>query len=55
MEHTAPTLEPAGRYPDDQLLWVGSDDRGIELEIAAVVKGDALLVIHVMPTHLRRH
>ena len=40
----------------DQLLYVGSDDRGIELEIIAVPdhsgRGD-LTVIHAMPTALR--
>lgn len=36
------------------MVWVGPDDRGIELEIVAVVLPDELLVIHVMPTALRR-
>jgi hypothetical protein len=54
MEQTEPTLVPAGRYPDDQYVWVGLDNRGIELEIVDVEKPDCLLVIHVMPTHLRR-
>ena len=54
MQHTIPTLEPAGKYKDDQVVWVGLDDRGVEMEIAAVVKGDVLLVIHVMPTYGRR-
>ena len=39
---------------DDQLRWVGVDDRGLELEINAVVLPDRLLVIHVMPTNFRR-
>ena len=41
----------------DQLLYVGVDDRGIELEIVAVPddSGRAVLtVIHAMPTALRR-
>ncbi len=54
MEHGEPEVVPRGRYPDDQLIWVGRDDRGLELEIVAVEKPDALLVIHVMPTGLRR-
>lgn len=42
----------------DALLWVGTDERGRELEIIAVEvtpPGDEpyLLVIHVMPTQLR--
>jgi hypothetical protein len=36
------------------LLWVGPDDRGVELEIVAVVLPELYLVIHVMPTALRR-
>ena len=35
------------------LLFVGPDDRGIELEILVVVADDVLTVIHVMPTHYR--
>ena len=37
------------------LLWVGNDDRGLELEVIAVIREeeDLLLVIHVMPTGLR--
>lgn len=42
----APHLQP-------RLRWVGADDRGVELEVVAVVT-DVLLVIHVMPTALRR-
>jgi hypothetical protein len=36
--------------------WLDDDDRGVELEIGAVVvdDGQTLLVIHVMPTHYRR-
>lgn len=42
----------------DAWLYVGPDERGRELEIIAVVVQPAnaapyLLVIHVMPTHLR--
>jgi hypothetical protein len=36
------------------LLWIGADDRGAELEIVATVLPDLYLVIHVMPTALRR-
>lgn len=39
---------------DRALLWIGVDDRGIELEIVAVVLPDTHLVVHVMPTALRR-
>lgn len=39
---------------NEALLWIGPDDRGIELEIIAVVLADMVLVIHVMPTALRK-
>lgn len=41
---------------DDTLVYVGPDDRGIELEIVAVPddkRPDGLAVIHAMPTALR--
>ncbi|MEI7698103.1 MAG: hypothetical protein WCJ16_08190 [Actinomycetes bacterium] len=37
-----------------QRVWVAKDNRGLELEIVAVVLEDYLLVTHVMPTDLRR-
>ncbi|MDA8400145.1 MAG: hypothetical protein M0008_08885 [Actinomycetota bacterium] len=39
---------------DDRLVFVGTDDRGFELEIIAVQLPDFLYVIHVMPTQFRR-
>jgi hypothetical protein len=39
---------------DTRLVWFGPDGRGIDLEIVAVVLPAELLVIHVMPTALRR-
>ena len=38
----------------DRVVWVGEDDRGLELEVVALDLPDYLLVIHVMPTQLRR-
>jgi hypothetical protein len=41
----------------DRLLFVGLDDRGVELEVIAVPDDrdpDALAVIHAMPTSFRR-
>ncbi len=49
-----PRALPATDDLDGRMVWVGLDDRGIELEIVAVVLPDELLVIHVMPTALRR-
>jgi hypothetical protein len=53
MTHNAPTIGTSSRG-EELRAWVGLDDRGIELEIAAVVRPDCLLVLHVMPTDLRR-
>ena len=43
---------PSGRK--DARVWIGEDDRGIELEIVALNLPEAIVVIHVMPTDLRR-
>ena len=45
---------PATETADARLVWIGRDDRGIELEIVALDLDDAVVVIHVMPTSLRR-
>ena len=37
-----------------QWVWIAKDDRGLELEIVAVVLELYVLVTHVMPTSLRR-
>ncbi len=54
MTTTEPTLVPADADADERLIWIGEDDRGIELEIVALVLPAAVIVIHVMPTALRR-
>jgi len=46
------TLPVAGIDP--KVLYLGVDERGVELEIIAVVLPRTLLVIHAMPTHYRR-
>ena len=56
--HVISTCEPE-RIPatedyDARLVWIGADDRGVELEVVALDLPDAILVIHVMPTALRR-
>jgi hypothetical protein len=35
--------------------WVGTDERGRELEVVAIERPDCWLVIHVMPTYQRRN
>lgn len=51
---TAPIRIPATKDVEARLVWIGEDDRGIELEIVALDLPNALVVIHVMPTALRR-
>lgn len=53
IETVIPEVIPATDR-DEHWRWVGPDDRGIELEIEAAVT-DVLLIIHVMPTALRRN
>lgn len=59
LAHTTPTGITANRG-GMAWLWVGSDERGRQLEIIAVeVQGEqdrepVLLIIHVMPTYRRK-
>jgi hypothetical protein len=39
---------------DKKLLWVGHDDRRLELEVIALELSECILVIHVMPRSFRR-
>lgn len=49
----ADTVSPQG---EPGWLYIGPDDRGIELEVVAVeIEDDSLLVIHAMPTQYRRN
>ena len=49
-----PIALPADNDHDERLVWVGEDDRGVELEVVAIQLPDLVLVIHVMPTHFRK-
>lgn len=40
---------------DDRLLWIGVDDRGVELEVIGIDLPDYLLIMHVMPYACRRN
>ena len=51
---TDPVRVPASAGTDARLVWIGRDDRDIELEIVALDLEEAIVVIHVMPTSLRR-
>ncbi|MGH3366530.1 MAG: hypothetical protein ACRDOY_04950 [Nocardioidaceae bacterium] len=56
--HVINSVEPVAAVNergDAEYLWVGQDDRGVTLEVAAVVvEDDVLLVLHVMPPGYRR-
>ncbi|MDA8355753.1 MAG: hypothetical protein M0Z95_05555 [Actinomycetota bacterium] len=47
-------MPPPSDDLDDRLVFVGIDDRGVELENIAVQLPGFLFVIHVMPTQFRR-
>jgi hypothetical protein len=54
IQHVQPTQIPADDQMRERLVWIGSDDRGLDLEVVAIVEMDYLLVIHVMPHQFRR-
>ena len=48
-------VAPGAGEQDARWWWIGPDERGRELEVAAVaLPPDQLLVIHVFPTALRQ-
>lgn len=55
-----PEAEAVSDLGERKMTWIAEDDRGIELEIIAVEATDTktggpfLLVLHVMPTALRK-
>jgi len=54
MDTVEPTVVPADDTVPERRVWVGPDDRGLELEIVAIVEPDYLLGVHVMPYRYRR-
>ena len=54
MENNSYTVISSQDSEKIQWVWIAKDDRGLELEIVAVVLDQYLLVTHVMPTSLRR-
>ena len=48
-----PAVIPGTGDLDDRLLFIGRDERGVELEVIAIERPDHLLVIHVMPYSYR--
>ncbi len=54
INHAEPVVVESDEDVPERLLWVGPDDRGLDLEVIAIVEPDYLLVIHVMPHQFRR-
>ena len=54
MENNSYTVISSQDSDKVQWVWIAKDDRGLELEIVAVVLEQYLLITHVMPTSLRR-
>ncbi len=51
-QHLSETVATEGTDP--KIYLAGPDDRGVELEIVAVVLPRMLLIIHAMPTRYRK-
>lgn len=54
INHSQSTVVPADEENRERLVWVGPDDRDLELEVVAIVEPDYLLVVHIMPHQFRR-
>lgn len=53
-EATTTTRIDADGNESEEVYFIGTDDRGTELEIIGIIRPDCLLIIHVMPLHYRR-
>ncbi len=54
MESCEPMAVLTSDGEDRKLLWIGFDERGLELEVIALELSEFILVIHVMPRSFRR-
>lgn len=54
LESCQPMTVSTSEGKDQKLLWIGHDDRGLELEVIALELPESILVIHVMPRSFRR-
>ena len=39
---------------EDTIVWIGKDDRGLELEVIAIRTSSGILIIHFMPLNFRK-
>lgn len=49
-----PVVVEADEDVRERLMWVGPDDRGLDLEVIAIVEPEYRPAIHVMPHQFRR-
>lgn len=54
MESCEPMAVLTSDGEDRKLLWIGFDERGLELAVIALELSEFILVIHVMPRSFRR-
>jgi len=54
MENYSPSLLEGNLDYIERYVWIGKDDRGLELEVVALILEEYLLITHVMPTDLRK-
>ncbi len=54
MENYSPSLLEGNLDYTERYVWIGKDDRGLELEVVALILEEYLLITHVMPTDLRK-
>ena len=50
IENNEPMRMPGLLDYESKLIWIGVDDRGLEIEITGIESEDEIFVIHVMPT-----
>ena len=50
IENDEPKQRPGLFKNEKKLTWVGTDDRGLELEVIGIDDDYEILIIHVMPT-----
>ena len=53
LESYEPITELPSDGEDQKFLWIGHDDRGLELEVVALKLAEYTLIIHVMPRSFR--
>jgi len=50
IENNEPMRMPGLLDYESRLIWIGTDNRGLELEITGIESEDEIFIFHVMPT-----